>query len=51
MEPVETTTISPTPSPPAVGARHSRRFAVLAGRWGLIAALAALADLLRHQVI
>jgi branched-chain amino acid transport system permease protein len=39
---VETTTISPTPSPPAVGARPLAAVRRFAGRWGLIAALAAL---------
>jgi branched-chain amino acid transport system permease protein len=42
MEPVETTTISPTPSPPAVAARSLAAVRRYAGRWGLIAALAAL---------
>ena len=42
MEPVETTTISPTPSPPAVTARSLAAVRRYAGRWGLIAALAAL---------
>src|SRR5882724_4904417 len=42
MEPVETTTISPTPSPPAVAARSLAAVRRYVGRWGLIAALAAL---------
>jgi branched-chain amino acid transport system permease protein len=42
MEPVETRTISPTPSPPAVAARSLAAVRRYAGRWGLIAALAAL---------
>ena len=39
---METTTISPTPSPPAVAARSLAAVRRFAGRWGLIAALAAL---------
>src|SRR5437764_11877493 len=42
MEPVETRTISPTPSPPAVAGRSLAAVRRYAGRWGLIAALAAL---------
>ena len=42
MEPVETRTISPTPSPPAVAARSLAAVRRFTGRWGLIAALAAL---------
>src|SRR5690242_16542522 len=42
MEPVETRTISPTPTPPAVAARSLAAVRRFSGRWGLIAALAAL---------
>ena len=42
MEPVETSTISPTPSPPAMAARPLAAVRRYAGRWGLIVALAAL---------